>query len=182
MEIEFYLYNDELWCIYEGKNEPLTEKSTKVIECMLSNIREHYPAAYEELTRWFERSSKNVPYFQFLIVDQFCRCNFGRLDPTRKDVEESGKMNFEKGYCPMAGRCPHHNIVCSPRFNSRISEAEKRVMKLLYEGRDIQSIASDLYLSPYTVKNHIKSVYLKLGIHEKADFIKYVNDNNLFDE
>jgi len=30
------------------------------------------------------------------------------------------------------------------------------------------------------VKNHIKSVYRKLGIHEKSEFIRYANKNNLF--
>ena len=53
-------------------------------------------------------------------------------------------------------------------------------MKLVYKGVSKEEIAEQLYISPYTVKNHIKSVYLKLGIHEKSEFIQYVNNNNLF--
>ena len=45
-----------------------------------------------------------------------------------------------------------------------------------------EDIAERLYLSPHTVKNHIKSVYLKLDIHEKSEFIQYAHKNNLFKE
>ena len=45
-----------------------------------------------------------------------------------------------------------------------------------------EDIAERLYLSPHTVKNHIKSVYLKLDIHEKSEIIQYAHKNNLFKE
>lgn len=80
----------------------------------------------------------------------------------------------------MRGECALEGIVCMPRFNSTISDGEMRVMRLVYQGLDIPAIADQLYLSPNTIKNHIKSVYKKLGIHEKADFIRYANNNNLF--
>ena len=31
-DIEFYLYEDELWCITDGKNEQLTEHNTELIK------------------------------------------------------------------------------------------------------------------------------------------------------
>ena len=49
-----------------------------------------------------------------------------------------------------------------------------------YCGKDKDEIAENLFLSPHTVKNHIKSAYCKLGIHEKSEFIKYANAHNLF--
>ena len=180
-EMEFYLYDDELWCMTaDGRNEQLTERNTELVKSMLEKIREFYPEAYNALGKWFQKSSKNVPYYQYLIVDQFCRCNFGRLDSTKKDVDSNGNFNFEKGYCPVYGRCPYANIVCNPRFNSKISDAEMRVMKMVYEGASKEEIAESLYLSPHTIKNHINSVYAKLGIHEKAEFIRYANSNHLF--
>lgn len=180
-DLEFYIYEDELWCMFsDGKNEQVTEHNIELIKEMLCKIREFYPEAYKDLTKWFQKSAQNVPYFQYLIVDQFCRCNFGKLDSTTKDVDGKGTFNFEKGYCPIYGRCPHANIVCNPKFNSRISDAEMRVMKMIYEGCNNEEVADKLYLSPHTVKNHIKSVYVKLGIHEKSEFIQYAHKNNLF--
>ena len=181
VDLEFYIYEDELWCMSpNGKNEQVTEHNIELVKDMLSKIREFYPKAYDGLAKWFQKSSHNVPYFQYLIVDQFCRCNFGKLDSTTKDVDSKGKFNFEKGYCPIYGRCSYANVVCNPKFNSRISDAEMRVMKMIYEGCNNEEIADRLYLSPHTVKNHIKSVYIKLGIHEKSEFIQYAYRNNLF--
>ena len=80
----------------------------------------------------------------------------------------------------MRGECKLESIVCFPKFNTRLSEAELRVMHLVYDGVGNDEIAERLYLSPHTVKNHIKSVYAKLGIHEKSEFIRYANKNDLF--
>lgn len=181
--LEFYILDNELWCIFsDGRNEQVTEHNTELVREVLSKIREFYPEAYKDLSKWYQKSAINVPYYQYLIVNRFCRCNFGKLDNTKKDIGHNGVFNFERIDCPMRGECPHENIVCNPKFNSKLSDAELRVMKMVYEGCDNEDIADTLYLSPHTVKNHIKSVYAKLGIHEKSEFIRYSNDNNLFKE
>lgn len=179
-DLEFYIYEDELWCISDGKNEQVTERNVELVKYMLCEIREFFPDAYKDLSKWFQKSAQNVPYFQYLIVDQFCRCNFGKLDSTKKDIDRKGHFNFELINCPMRGRCLHENKVCNPTFNTRISDAEMRVMKMIYDGCNNEEIADTLYLSPHTVKNHIKSVYIKLDIHEKSEFIQYAHKNNLF--
>ena len=96
------------------------------------------------------------------------------------DVEVTGAFNFEKVECPLRGECRNDGVICCPVFNSKLSDAEMRVMRLVYDGATKEEIAEQLYLSPHTVKNHIKSVYCKLGIHEKSDFIQYANKNHLF--
>lgn len=98
----------------------------------------------------------------------------------KKDIGQDGIFNFERVDCPMRGECLHENKVCCPVFNSKLSNSELRVMKLVYSGFNNDDIADKLYISPHTVKNHIKSAYAKLGIHEKSDFIRYANSHNLF--
>lgn len=179
--LEFYIYEDELWCMFpDGRNEKVTEHNNELVKSVLDKIRELYPDAYDDLMKWYRKSSQNVPYFQFLMANRFCKCNFGNLDNTSKDIDRKGCFNFERVSCPMRGECPHENIVCNPVFNSKISDAEIRVMKMVYDGCNNEEIADKLYLSPHTVKNHIKSVYLKLDIHEKSEFIQYAHKNNLF--
>ena len=179
--LEFYMFEGELWCKSDdGKNTIVDETQTELIKYMLDGIRERYPLAYKALTKVYQKSALNVPYYQFLIVKRFCKCNFGKLDGTKDDVESNGKFNFEKVECPLRGECSFEGVICSPKFNSKLSEQELRVMKLVYQGKQKEEIAETLYISPYTVKNHIKSVYLKLGIHEKSEFIRYVTENNLF--
>ena len=181
MGLEFYLYNDELWLKDEnGRHQVLSENDTDIIQRLLEAIRERYPQAYHALEDEYQRSSLNPRYYQFLIVRRFCKCNFGKLDTTRLDIDNLEKFNFEKVECPLRGECKNEGIICNPKFNSKLSEAELRVMKLVCEGETKEHIAMRLYISPHTVKNHIKSVYLKLGIHDQIEFAKYANDNNLF--
>lgn len=179
--LEFYIFEDELWCKYDnGKNQVVDENQTELIKSILCDIRECYPSAYKALMSEYQNSSLNVPYFQYLIVKRFCKCNFGKLDGTKSDIDRSGRFNFEKVECPLRGECKFEGIICCPKFNSKLSDAELRVMKLIYYGASKDEVAEQLYISPNTVKNHIKSVYLKLGIHEKSDFIRYAESNNLF--
>ena len=178
--IEFYIYEDKLWAMFQdGTSKEIEESDTELIQSMIETIKEQYPEAYNALNRNYSSSSPNAKYFQFLIFRMFCKCNFGKLDSTKVDVE-NGRMNFEKVECPLRGECQFEGVICNPKFNSKLSDAELRVMKLVYQGRAIDEIASTLFISIHTVKNHIKSVYCKLRIHEKSEFIRYANQNNLF--
>lgn len=180
-KLEFYIYENELWCRYaDGRNEVVTESKTELIQSMLELIREHYPSAYKALMTEYQKSAGNVPYYQYLMVRRFCKCNFGKLDSTRLDVEANGSFNFEKVDCPLRGECRFEGVICCPVFNTELSDAEMRVMRLVYDGLDNDQIAEQLYLSPHTVKNHIKSAYTKLGIHAKHEFVQYAMKNNLF--
>lgn len=80
----------------------------------------------------------------------------------------------------MRGECPYEGIICMPKFDSRMTKAEMRVMECLYNGKSEQETAEELFNSPNTIHQHVKSVYIKLGIHRLSDFISYANKNHLF--
>lgn len=179
--IEFYILNDELWYHKDnGETGKLEQGNTEVVQKMIDLIREFYPEAYKSLARHYEKHSANVVYYLFLIVRRFCKCNFGKLDTTKDDIDRYGRFNFEKVECPLRGECSMQGIVCQPRFNTKISKAEMDVMKMYYDGYDTEEIAQALFISPETVKTHRKNVYTKLGIHEKAEFVKYADKNEIF--
>lgn len=181
MAIEFYIFNEELWYITEdGTNQVLSEHNTDIIQKMIVAIRERYPEAYESLSKEYQRSALNVPYYQFLIVRRFCKCNFGKLDTTKYDIDNLGRFNFERVECPLRGECKFDGVVCFPKFNSKLSPAEERVMILIYQGLSKEEVGEKLSLSPNTVKQHVKSAYCKLGVHDKGEFVKLAKDNNLF--
>lgn len=181
MGLEFYTYEDELWCkLEDGRNEIVTENSTELIHEVLEHIREYYPIAYKALEKEYQKSAVFPRHYQWLIVRRFCKCNFGKLDTTKTDIVNDRVFNFEKVDCPLRGECKFEGVICNPRFETKLSESELRVMRLIYEGASKEEVAEKLYLSPHTVKNHVKSVYCKLRIHEKSEFIQYANKNNLF--
>jgi len=184
--LEFYVFEDELWCkTTSGKNFIVDETKTELVKYMLEKIRNRHPEAYSALEAIYQSSSPNQQYYQYLLMRRFCKCNFCSLDATVYDVEDvdaDGKFNFEKVECPMRGECPYEGVICMPKFNSNLSAAELRVMEQLYRGKSEQEAAKELFLSPNTVHQHVKSAYVKLGIHRLADFVQYANKNNLFNK
>lgn len=182
--IEFYTYDDELWCkTRDGKSFIVDETKTDVVSYILNNVRAMYPEAYSALEQLYSKSSLNVPYYRYLMARRFCKCNFSNLDTTMEDIDDENVdavFHFEKVSCPMRGECSHEGIICCPKFNSSLSKAEKRVMKLWYKGLPKEEIGRILFLSPGTVKNHIKSAYVKLGVHSSAEFVRYANEHQLF--
>jgi DNA-binding NarL/FixJ family response regulator len=44
----------------------------------------------------------------------------------------------------------------------------------LLDGKRIPAIASDLYVTQSTVRNHLSSIYAKLGVHSQVDLIRLV--------
>ena len=180
MKREFYICDDKLFCMTDGRSEEVTEKNHDLIEEMLQRIENFYPEAYKALSESYEKSQLNSSYYNFLRVRRFLKCNFGDLDTSDHD-DQDGVFNFEKIHCPLRGECKFEGIICMPKFNSNLSDAELRVMRLYYNNESIDRIADHLYLSGHTVRNHIKASYAKLKVHSQAEFIAYANRNHLFD-
>lgn len=176
--MEFFVSGDEV--LYEGANgvEVLKEGS-EVVNEIIEKVRELYPYAYDALCKCYSKSRTNVTYFNFLVARRFCKCNFGNLDHTKKDVD-SENLNFERVPCPLLGECPYEGVICMPKMETSLSEAEKRVMKLVCDGRSNQEIANELYLSPNTVKRHITNSFMKTNIRNRTEFVKFANENSLF--
>lgn len=55
---------------------------------------------------------------------------------------------------------------------SLISQAEKKVLLLMAEGKSSKQIADDLYISIHTVNNHRKNMLAKLGCSTSAEIMK----------
>ncbi len=62
-----------------------------------------------------------------------------------------------------------------------LSEREKEVLRLVAEGRTSQEIADLLSLSKKTVMSHRANIMTKLGMHNRADLIKYAIQLGLTD-
>ncbi|WBL18276.1 response regulator transcription factor [Citricoccus sp. NR2] len=56
----------------------------------------------------------------------------------------------------------------APVPDCALSPRERDVVALLAEGLDAQEIAARLHLSIYTVRDHIKAIFPKLGVHTQA--------------
>ena len=57
-----------------------------------------------------------------------------------------------------------------------LSKREREVLSLIIEGKDNQEISQHLYISEQTVKNHVSTIYSKLGVHNRLQVMKMFKD------
>ena len=157
----------------------LKETDYDFINRLLSILEEFYTDAYNALLKVYGKNALNKAYQRFLMIRRFIKCNFGNYD-NMVDLDENWNFNFEFVQCPLRGECPLQDVVCNPKFNSKLTDRQMDVMRMLYNGSDDEDIAEALFISPETVKNHRKNSFRKLGIHSLSEFMRYANKNNLF--
>lgn len=166
------------------KTDGLPEKNLKetdydFIEKFLSVIEEFYPDAFAKLIKEYSKSELNRSYRNFLMARRFIKCNFGNYD-NMIDLDESWNFKFEFVSCPLRGECVGEKVICSPVFDSKLSDRQLDVMRMCYDGKADEDIAEALFITIDTVKNHRKNSFRKLGIHSMPEFLRYANKNNLF--
>ncbi|MFC0526918.1 helix-turn-helix transcriptional regulator [Phytohabitans kaempferiae] len=50
-----------------------------------------------------------------------------------------------------------------------LSARERQIVELLLAGRSTREVATDLYLSPHTVRDHIKTIFAKTGVRSRPE-------------
>ena len=65
------------------------------------------------------------------------------------------------------------NKVSMSKFKETLSEQEINVLKLAAIGLGNVEIAKRLYISPHTVKAHLKSIYIKMGVTNRTSAVFY---------
>jgi DNA-binding CsgD family transcriptional regulator len=59
---------------------------------------------------------------------------------------------------------------------SRLSSRESEIARHLVDGGNAKSIARSLAISPGTVRNHIKQIYRKLGVHSQVELLATIRE------
>jgi DNA-binding NarL/FixJ family response regulator len=59
----------------------------------------------------------------------------------------------------------------------RLTERESEIAALLLQGKTYRAIAAELNLSENTVKTHVKNIYSKYGIRNRAQLINFILEN-----
>ncbi len=58
-----------------------------------------------------------------------------------------------------------------------LSKRESEILAELVGGRRISTIAEHFFISPHTVRNHLRGIFGKLGVHSQAELVEYVRQN-----
>ena len=76
-------------------------------------------------------------------------------------------------------------VSCDPSVLKRvveefnISNREKEILELLIKGNSNKQIERELFISSHTVKNHIYSLYQKLGIKSRGQLMQFMSRRSL---
>lgn len=60
-----------------------------------------------------------------------------------------------------------------------LSGREREILGLLVEGMNYRTIAGKIFLSPETVRNHIRNIYEKLHVHSRSEVVAKAIRQNL---
>lgn len=57
-----------------------------------------------------------------------------------------------------------------------LTKREREVVERLRAGMRVQAIASSMHLSPHTIRNHLKSIFRKLGVSSQVELLAMTGD------
>jgi DNA-binding CsgD family transcriptional regulator len=66
-------------------------------------------------------------------------------------------------------------VVAEVACEFKLSEREREVVALVGRGYTAAAVAESLVISQYTVNTHIQHIYDKMGIHKRAELIRYLH-------
>lgn len=152
----------------------LQESDRELISEMLAAIRDRYPAAHARLMELYSASTMNRWHYEFRVVHRFIRCNFGEYDQHTLDIDRNGVFRFEEVSCPLRGECVDEGVICRPRMDTRLTEREREVFRLIGECRmQTDEVARELHISPCTVARHRENIKAKLGARSVAELVDH---------
>ena len=92
-----------------------------------------------------------------------------------KGVALRGQLADELRHCALESRATHAlrtlpTLSLLPQ-GSELSARQTEIVNHLIEGKSASDIASLMYLSPSTVRNHLALIYRKFGVHSQAELL-----------
>lgn len=73
----------------------------------------------------------------------------------------------------------YFNSIPAPTEETRLSDREKEVLKLLTDGMSYKMVASTLGISYNTVNSHIRKIYQKLSVKSISEAVSFALKNNI---
>ncbi|MCP4153929.1 MAG: response regulator transcription factor [bacterium] len=69
------------------------------------------------------------------------------------------------------GKKEKYNRLIFDKYN--FSQREQEITSLVVEGKTNKVIADELFLSFYTVRNHVSNIYKKVGVKSRVELVNF---------
>jgi DNA-binding NarL/FixJ family response regulator len=63
----------------------------------------------------------------------------------------------------------------SHKIEERLSRREREILRAVSSGQRVASIARLLAISPHTVRNHLKAIFRKVGVHSQVELLGHLH-------
>lgn len=132
-----------------------------------------------EATRHLKRQCPEVDFIMLTvqsdddsIFESLCVGASGYLlkDTNPTELLVAIKEVFDGG-SPMSSQVARRIINSFRIIDNPLSERETEVLRMLSKGLNYKEVAEEIFLSPHTVKTHIKNIYAKLHVNNRAEAI-----------
>ncbi|MCP4964318.1 MAG: PAS domain-containing protein [bacterium] len=101
-------------------------------------------------------------------------------DPRRRELEAMmRRISDELGRFGIGGSGATADTVPTHPDLDLLSRRERDVVTQLLQGHRVVSIAELLEVSEHTVRNHLKSIFRKLGVHSQAELVDRLHSSSV---
>lgn len=123
----------------------------------------------------------------YLMIGKLSAGNERMVDPTPVLILIMNILTimlaYQEDFSPMfgAGKTDESDPDCRLNFiaeSHSLTQREREVMKLAYEGMTNPEIAEELVISKYTVKRHMHNIFEKLDISTRMELVHLINQEN----
>lgn len=110
------------------------------------------------------------------------------------EVIRDACLALQKGGAPMSPDIARRTLVLLRRtslpvaaqsqeatLKATLSEREQSILEHLVQGDSYAQIADQLFISPHTVRTHIKNIYKKLHVHSRTAAVRLALEHKFFE-
>lgn len=132
-------------------------------------------ASVDEITGVFNLDHRTAAFFTFLRTRDKAMFGAAELDAVQA-VGEATRIVLDRLHSLWRGQ--EMSDAAGRRF-ALLSSREREIAELLLCGGCAKSISRRLAISPGTVRNHIKKIYPKLGVHSQVELLALARESGL---
>ena len=161
--VEFYVYNNDIKCLYAGQTYQWSEIPNLILERVAVDMLQNQEAL-NALVAW-DLTQRDEMLKQYII------CRFGGFD-LEPDIDANGKIDHTEYFdCGRRGNCAHEGKLCATIkvANGFLTKQEVNVLRCVAQGKLNKEIADILSISEDTVSTHNQNIQRKLGVDNKLE-------------
>lgn len=164
--------------LMRARDGELTQEVLSLEWTLVSSSGRRIPALFK-LIPMKRTAAGPVPILWLIVPDRSPTHGPVVRSQRERDLEETlGRIGTELSRMGVMADKPSTGPNLERSELSRLSPRERDVLEHLLDGHRVSTISQRLVVSEHTVRNHLKSMFRKLGVHSQPELIDFVRDGH----